>query len=279
MDLITAIILGVVQGATEFLPISSSGHLVLVPWLMGWAQPGLAFDAFLHLGTLVAVLFYFRRELFQLLGAWLASIRYASLGGDENRRLAWLILAATLPAAILGISLEDFLVRFFSDPQAVSIFLLGTALILWLGERSRASLVIAGETPKEEMAGLTLLDALLIGVAQAVAILPGISRSGTTISTGLWRGLEREEAARFSFLLSVPVILGAGMLKLWELLQSPAFGNHGPILLSGFLAALVSGYLAINFLLSFLQRKNLYPFALYCLVLGLITLPLSLLSQ
>ncbi|MBI2845375.1 MAG: undecaprenyl-diphosphatase UppP [Chloroflexi bacterium] len=279
MDLVQAAILGIVQGATEFLPISSSGHLVLVPWLLGWPQPGLAFDAFLHLGTLVAVLVYFRRELIQLLVAWLASIRYTSIGDEPNRRLAWLIILGTLPAALLGIAFEGFFANFFSAPQAVSVFLLGTALILWLGEKMQPALDAAREKHQWGMAGLSLWDALLIGLAQAVAILPGISRSGATISAGLWRGLRREEAARFSFLLSAPVVLGAGMLKFWDLLQSAEFGNLGPILLSGFLAALISGYLAINFLLSFLQRRNLYPFALYCLLLGSITFLLSVLAR
>lgn len=272
MDLAKAIVLGLVQGATEFLPISSSGHLVLVPWLTGWAQPGLAFDAFLHLGTLVAVVLYFRRELARLVLAWLASLRERRLAGDENRRRAWLILIATLPAAILGVALEDFFAGFFADPQAVSLFLLATAGILFSGEKLHAI-----TTREEGLAKLSIGDALLIGLAQVVAILPGISRSGATISAGLWRGMSREESARFSFLLSVPVVLGAGGVKLWELWQQPQFGDLAPVLLGGFLAALASGYLAVRFLLAFLQKRSLYPFAVYCLFLGSTTLILSFL--
>lgn len=263
-----ALILGIVQGATEFLPISSSGHLVLVPWLLGWEDPGLAFDAFLHLGTLVAVLAYFRHDLWRLALAWISSVRERSLS-DPQARLAWLIILGTLPAVVMGFTLEGLFERLFAAPLWVSIFLLVTGLLLFLGERVRKS--------ESRMESLTWLDALLIGLAQGVALAPGVSRSGATISAGLWRGLGREEAARFSFLLATPAILGANLLQLWELARLSGVGEVASTFLLGFLAAAVSGYLAIRFFLAFLKRRSLYPFSLYCWLLGTLTLLLALL--
>jgi len=262
-----ALILGLVQGATEFLPISSSGHLVLVPWLLGWKNPGLAFDTFLHLGTLVAVLAYFRHDLWSLALAWAGSLRERSLG-VPRARVAWLIIWATLPAVVMGLTLEDLFERLFAAPVWVSIFLLVTGLLLFVGERVRK-----GES---RMESLTWLDALLIGLAQGVAIAPGVSRSGATISAGLWRGLKREEAARFSFLLATPAILGANLLQLWELVRLSGDGEVASTFLVGFLAAAVSGYLAIHFFLRFLKRRSLHPFSLYCWLLGTLMLLLAL---
>ncbi|MFQ5885919.1 MAG: undecaprenyl-diphosphatase UppP, partial [Anaerolineae bacterium] len=257
--MLQALILGIVQGATEFLPISSSGHLVLVPWLLGWEDPGLAFDAFLHLGTLVAVLAYFRDDLWSLTLAWVGSVRERSLDNPQAR-IAWLILWGTLPAAVMGLTLESLFERLFAAPVWVSIFLLVTGLLLFLGEGVRKS--------ESQIESLTWLDALLVGLAQGVAIAPGVSRSGATISAGLWRGLEREEAARFSFLLATPAILGANLLQLWGLSKLSGAGEVASTLLLGFLAAAVSGYLAIRFFLGFLKRRSLYPFSLYCWLLG-----------
>jgi undecaprenyl-diphosphatase len=263
-----ALILGIVQGATEFLPISSSGHLVLVPWLLGWDNPGLAFDTLLHLGTLVAVLAYFRRDLWGLALAWAASLRERSLG-DPQARVAWLIIWGTLPAAVMGLTLEGLFEQLFAAPAWVSILLLVTGLLLVLGEGVRKS--------ESRVENLTWLDALLVGLAQGVAIAPGVSRSGATISAGLWRGLEREEAARFSFLLAIPAILGANLLQLWDLARLSSAGEVASRLLLGFLAAAVSGYLAIRFFLGFLKRRSLYPFSIYCWLLGTLTLLLALL--
>jgi undecaprenyl-diphosphatase len=263
-----ALILGLVQGATEFLPISSSGHLVLLPWLFGWEDPGLAFDTFLHLGTLVSVVAYFRRDLLSLALAWAGSLRERSLG-DPQARVAWLIILGTLPAAVMGLTLESLFERLFAAPVWVSILLLVTGLFLFLGERVRKS--------EGRMESMTWLDALLVGLAQGVAIAPGVSRSGATISAGLWRGLKREEAARFSFLLAIPAVLGANLLQLWELTKISGAGEVASTLLIGFLAAAVSGYLAIRALLSFLKRHSLYPFSLYCFFLGALMLLLALL--
>lgn len=266
--MLQALILGLVQGATEFLPISSSGHLVLVPWLLGWEDPGLAFDTFLHLGSLVAVLAYFRHDLWSLALAWAGSLRERSLG-DPQARVAWLIIWGTLPAVVMGLTLESLFQRLFAAPVWVSILLLVTGLLLLLGEGVRKS--------ESRMESLTWLDALLVGLAQGVAIAPGVSRSGATISVGLWRGLEREEAARFSFLLAIPAILGANLLQLWELAKLSGGGEVASTLLLGFVAAAVSGYVAIRFFLGFLKRRSLYPFSLYCWLLGTLTLLLALL--
>jgi len=265
---VRAIFLGLLQGATEFLPVSSSGHLVLAPWILGWKNPGLAFDAMLHLGTLVSVVSYFWRDFIDLASAWIASLRGRS-SQEPEARVAWLIIWGTLPAAVMGLTLEGLFERLFAAPVWVSILLLVTGLLLFLGERVQKS--------ESRMETLTWLDALLVGLAQGVAIAPGVSRSGATISAGLWRGLAREEAARFSFLLAPLAILGANLLQLWDLAKLSSAGEVASTLLLGFLAAAVSGYLAIRFFLGFLKRRSLYPFSLYCWLLGTLTLLLTLL--
>lgn len=265
-----ALILGIVQGITEFLPVSSSAHLVLTPWLLQWENPGLAFDAMLHLGTLLAVVAYFWRDLWELVVSGLVSIRERSLGDDPNRRMAWFIVIGTLPAAVLGFALEDFFEGLFGAPLRVGVLLLGTGLLLASSERwSRR---------RQDLAELGLLDALFVGLGQALAIAPGISRSGATISAGLARGLGREAAARFSFLLSVPIVFGAGLFSLKELLESPWIIESPWSLLAGFLSAAISGFLSIKFLLSYLRTRSLYPFAVYCWAVGLLAMLVTLLS-
>ncbi len=266
MNPIQALILGILQGATEFLPISSSAHLVLVPWLLDWRPPGLPFDTMVHWGTLVAVVIFFWRDLLRLIAAGARSLVHRSLA-DPEARLAWGIVAGTLPAAALGYLFEDQFEALFLNPRAVGGFLLVTALLLFISER--------WSQQRRELQEVNLMDALLIGLAQAIAIAPGISRSGATIAAGLGRGLRRETAARFSFLLSIPAILGAGLLQGVKLAISDAPGNGVMLLVIGFLAATVTGYLCIRFLLSFLQRGRLYIFAAYCALAGLSGLVLS----
>jgi undecaprenyl-diphosphatase len=260
MNLFQALILGVIQGATEFLPVSSSGHLVLVPWLLNWEEPGLTFDAVVHWATALAVIIYFWREWLALIQAVFQAIRQRSIA-NAKARLALLIIIGTVPAAVIGYALEDFFEQMFSRPPAAAAFLLVTAAILsiseWLGRR---------ELVLEQM---TWLDALVIGLGQALAIFPGISRSGTTIAAGLSRGLKREPAARFSFLLATPVILGAGAFKLLDLLQAGDLTRQMPMLIVGFLGAGIVGFGCIYFLLRYLQRRSLYPFAIYCAVAGI----------
>jgi undecaprenyl-diphosphatase len=259
MDILQAILLGLVQGITEFIPVSSSGHLVLVPWLLGWPEPGLVFDTFVHWGTLLAVLAYFWRDWLALITAWLRGlVRWD--WRDPLARLMWLLIVGSIPAALIGFLLEDFFESLFGEPVWVSVFLLVTAGLLALSERLGSR--------RREIQDLRWIDSLVIGLGQAAAIAPGISRSGATIATGLFRGLERPAAARFSFLLSTPIILGAGLFQLMDLVSAPDPLAQVPALAAGFLAAAISGYVCIWALLRYLQRGRLYPFALYCAYLG-----------
>jgi undecaprenyl-diphosphatase len=268
MSLFQAFIMGLVQGMTEFIPVSSSGHLVLVPWLMGWDAPLLAFDTMVHWGTLVAVVAVFWRQLWTLLLAGVNSlvglVREKHAYDRAQARLAWAIVLGSIPAALAGFFFEDFFEDLFGKPAAAAVLLLVTAAILVFSEwRSRQ------ERP---MIGIGWFDALLIGVAQAFAIMPGISRSGATIATGLARGVRREAAAQFSFLLGAPVILGAGLFKLTDLFAAGNLDDLAGVLIVGFVAAAVSGYLCIRWLLSYLARHPLYIFAIYCLSFGLLNL-------
>jgi undecaprenyl-diphosphatase len=260
MNLFQALILGVIQGATEFLPVSSSGHLVLVPWLLQWKEPGLTFDAVVHWGTALAVIVYFWREWLALIQAAFQAIRRRSIA-DPKARLALLIIVGTVPAALIGYTLENFFEQMFSQPAAAAAFLIVTAALLsvaeWLGHR------------EHDLEQITWLDALLIGLGQALAIFPGISRSGTTIAAGLACRLKRESAARFSFLLATPVILGAGAFKLLDLAQAGDLTGQAPILVVGLLGAGGVGFGCIYFLLRYLQRHSLYPFAIYCAAVGI----------
>jgi undecaprenyl-diphosphatase len=261
MDVVQAIILGIVQGLTEFIPVSSSGHLVLVPAVLGWSPPGLAFDTMLHLGTALALIVFFWREWATLIVAGVRSVfRWRIESADE--RLAWLIIVGCIPAALAGYLLEDFFARVFEDPIVSAYFLIVTAGILTVAEGLGRRL--------RSMEKLRLSDAVAIGVAQAVAIFPGISRSGSTIAAGLLVGLERESAARFSFLLAAPIILGAGLLQLPQAVRTRAEGAGSLELALGFAAAAIVGYLCIGFLLRYLRRGGLYPFAAYCFVAGIV---------
>ena len=260
-------ILGIVQGATEFLPISSSGHLVLVPMWFGWESPALAFATTLHLGTLVSVIAYFYRDLWEIAVAWLRSLMRREM--TSKAWLGWWLILGTVPAVVLGLTLETFLEGLFGSPPAVAALLLATGVILalseYLGSRRR------------DMDDLGWLDAVSIGFAQACAIAPGISRSGTTIAAGLARGLKREDAARFSFLLSIPIIAGTGLMQLVDLASESPQDGQLDALAMGFLAASVTGYFAIRLLLKYLQRGTLYPFAIYCWVVGDVSLIATLL--
>jgi undecaprenyl-diphosphatase len=263
MNIIQAIVLGLLQGATEFIPVSSSGHLVLVPWLLGWDSPGLVFDTVVHWGTLVAVLAYFWRDWLALIRAWLQGLVQRDWR-DPLARLMWLLIVGSIPAAVLGFVLEDFFESLFGKPAWVAVFMLVTASLLTLGE------LLGGRSRK--MDDLRWPDALVIGLAQASAIAPGISRSGATISAGLFRGLERDVAARFSFLLATPIIFGAGLFKLTDLGAMADPAAQIPVLVAGFLAAAVAGYVCIWVLLRYLQRGSLYPFAIYCASAGALLL-------
>jgi len=264
MTLLEAVIIGIIQGATEFLPISSSGHLVLIPAILEISSPDLATAALTHLGTLLAVLAYFRRELVAIARAMYSGLVNRNPLEESDSRLGWYILIATIPAAIAGLLLEDLLARQFENPRAAAWFLLVTAAILVAGELlARGGLALTA---------IRLPDALVVGFAQVLALFPGISRSGATIAAGIARGMDRAAAARFSFLLGVPAIAGAGLLSLIDLLRNSSGDGNGLSLALAFITAAVVGYLCIHFMLVWLRKRRLYPFAIYCTVVALLFL-------
>lgn len=264
MDLFQAILLGIVQGLTEFIPISSSAHLIILPWLFDWRDPGLAFDVALHLGTLVALLWFFASDWVCLIRAGIASIVERKVGDDVDRRLAWLIAIGCIPGALVGALAESKIEELFHQPDAphnpVPMIVMGVIIAL-LG----AALFIAERIAKHqrEMHTLSLKDALVIGCAQALAIFPGVSRSGATITAGLFLDLKRETAARFSFLLSAPIIAGAGAKSIFNLMRAGITSAELIFFGVGFLSAMISGYLCIKFLLRFLQRNSTDVFVYY----------------
>lgn len=269
MDLaFQALIMGIVQGLTEFLPISSSGHLIVVPFLFGWTDPfitSLAFSVMLHIGTLAALLAYFRADWVRLIPAGLAAIRDRSFRGDPDRRLAWLLVAATIPAAIAGFLLNDLIETAFRDTGLVAVTLVVGAFILWLADRW------GGRT--KGVADVTFPIAVGIGAAQALALVPGISRSGISISAARFAGLDREAAARFSFLLATPITVGAAIFELRRLAAGEAGVaiNFGPLVV-GMLASFAAGMIAIGFLLRYLRTHSLTIFVVYRLVLAAVVL-------
>jgi undecaprenyl-diphosphatase len=259
MSLLEAILLGIIQGATEFLPISSDGHLVLIPAVFGLTPPDLVLIGLVHAGTLLAILGYFARDLWTIGRAWLAGIvRRDPLGADESR-LGWFMLLGSLPAAVVGLGLKDFFERQFQSPAVAAAGLLVTAAFLVVGER-----LLRGTKALDR---LTATDTLIIGSFQVLALLPGVSRSGTTIAAGLWRGLDRPTAARFSFLVGLPAIAGAGLLSIIDIFSAQGSLPAGHYV-AAFLAAAVTGYLCIAFLLSWVKRHSLYLFAAYCAIVG-----------
>lgn len=263
MSLWQTILLGILQGATEFLPVSSSGHLVIVPHVLGWPDPGLTLDAVLHLGTLVAIIIYFWADLWRLARAAWRSLRRRMLD-DPDARLAWGIVVGTIPAAVIGFLLEDFFEQLFGMPRAAAGFLLGTAFLLIVSEYFGKRFL--------PLTAISWWHALLIGLAQTLAIAPGLSRSGSTIAAGLILGYRREDATRFSFLLSVPIVLGSGMYQLLKVVRG-GFGDVQPLVMgAGFFAAAITGYIAIASLLLLVRKHSLWPFAVYCTTLGVLVL-------
>jgi undecaprenyl-diphosphatase len=270
---VQALVMGAVQGLTEFVPISSSAHLIIVPFLLRWPIPDLAFDVAVHLGTALAVVVYFRRDLWRLV---VGTIRTLARRGDPDdhyhSRLIVLLAIGSVPAAIAGFLLEGLFEDLFTTSEdvdrigaaVVGVFLLVTAVLLVTAEavyRRRAATA-------RDVRGISPWDAIIVGVFQAVAIAPGISRSGATIAAGLFRGLTREAAARFSFLLSLPAILGAALVSLPDV---PADADWGRMAM-GAGAAAVTGFASIAFLLRYLRTRTLRPFAAYCVAASAITL-------
>jgi undecaprenyl-diphosphatase len=266
MGWLEAIVLGIVQGLTEFLPISSSGHLIVVPFLFGWTDPfitSLAFSVMLHIGTLAALLVYFRSDWVRIVPAGFAAIRDRSFRDDPDRKLAWLLVAATIPAALAGFLLNDLIETRFRDIGLVVLALVVGAVILWLADRW------GGRT--KGVNDVTFPVAIAIGAAQALALVPGISRSGISISASRVAGLDREAAARFSFLMATPITLGAALFEARKLVAGET-GLEVSIapLVVGMVAAFVAGMVAIGFLLRYLRTRSLNIFVAYRLVLAAI---------
>ena len=267
MTLIQSLLLGFIQGLTEFLPVSSSAHLVIIPYLLKWnilPTEAFIFDVLVQVASLIAVFAYFWRDILAILRAVLNGLLQRRPLADPQSRLGWFIILATIPAGITGLFFKDLIQNTFNSPKMTAIFLLGTAGLLFLAERIGKRI--------RSLAQITWKDALVIGLFQALAPLPGISRSGATITGGMLRDLERPAAARFSFLLSIPIMLAAGLLAILDLIKIPNLVSLLPIYIPGFLMAAVVGYLAIRWLIGFLGRRPLYIFSVYCLVVGLFVL-------
>lgn len=256
MDIIQAIALALLQGLTEFLPISSSAHLILLPVLLGWEDQGLAFDVAVHVGTLTAVVAFYRKDLVQIISAWSRSV--VGKGMTDDARLAWYVVLGTIPVGLVGITLPDVVETVLRSPLVIAAATIVFAFLLWFAEK-RA---------KESRSTITLLDAVIIGLFQAVALIPGTSRSGITITAGLMTGLRREHAARFSFLLSIPVIALAGMVKGLELYKTAGPVQWDLILIGATLSAVVA-YLSIGWFLKLLDKVGMMPFVYYRLLLGI----------
>jgi undecaprenyl-diphosphatase len=250
MELFHAAILGIVQGLTEFLPVSSSGHLVILPWLFGWQDPGLAFDVALHLGTLLALVIYFWKDWLDLITNW-------------RQPLLWLVLIGCVPAAIFGYKFDKYFETVFRSPALVAIFMIIMGFFLFLAEKTGKKI--------RELGTINLGDSLFIGFAQVLALMPGVSRSGITITAGIFKGLTRETAARFSFLLATPIVAGAALLKLRHVFSGMPHEEYGPFAL-GVLCSAIVGFLAIKYLLQYLQRHTLYVFVWYRFIFGTIVL-------
>jgi len=281
MEIWQAIVLGIVQGLTEFLPISSSAHLIIFPWLFDWETPGLSFDASLHLGTLVAVLVYFRREIGRMIAAIplalsnpldiLLGRTISPSDRDIDARLGLLIAIATIPGLILAVAFEGAIDEFFHTDStsgraigviATMMIVVGLVMLLAerLGQRNRTA------------SALTWKDAAIIGSAQAVALIPGTSRSGATISAGLFRGLKRADAARFSFLAGMPLVLGAGLKSLLDVIVEGMSGHEVGLFVSAGVSAAVVGFVTIWGLLRYLERRSTLVFVLYRIVFGVFLL-------
>jgi undecaprenyl-diphosphatase len=256
MDMLQAVVLGLVQGLGEFLPISSSAHLVLVPWLFNWTYSGLTFDIALHVGTLIAVVIYFWKD-------WLRLLHHGFTEPKEREgKLFWYLVLATIPGALIGFVLEDIAETVFRDPVLIACMLILLGVILY-GVDRRGKKQIAVEH-------ISLKTSLLIGLSQALAIIPGVSRSGVTMTAALALGMTREGAARFSFLLSAPIILGAALVKVPELIANPSLIDAG--FLTGMAVACVSGLAAIGFLLRYVQTGTFLPFVVYRFIAGAVVI-------
>ncbi|PKN20465.1 MAG: UDP-diphosphatase [Deltaproteobacteria bacterium HGW-Deltaproteobacteria-6] len=259
MDIIQAVVLGLVQGLGEFLPISSSAHLVLVPWLMKWVDPGLTFDIALHVGTLIAVVLYFWKDWLKLLSKGITQPK------EREGKLFWYLVLATIPGAAIGFLLENIAETIFRNPVLIACMLILLGIILFFVDRKG--------TKQIDVEHITLRTSFLIGLSQALAIIPGVSRSGITMTTALALGMTREGAARFSFLLSAPIILGAALVKVPTLIANPAIIDAS--FLTGMVVACIAGLASIGFLLRYIQTKTFLPFVIYRFALGAVVIAVA----
>ena len=267
MPLYQAIVLAVVQGLTEFLPISSTAHLILFPWLLGWKDPGLTFDVALHAGTLVAVLLYFWRMWIEMLAAALGMGNPGDEKVRENRRLFWFLVIGTIPGGIVGLLFERAADKALRNPLVIGVALIVVAILMWVGEQMKSS--------KPELKDVSMFDSICVGVAQALAVIPGVSRSGITITGGLFRGMSRKTCARFSFLLSTPLVAGAVMKKSLEIRHEGLPPEMRLPFIAGILVSGIVGYFVIAFFIRYLENKTFKIFVVYRLVLGVIVLALG----
>jgi undecaprenyl-diphosphatase len=251
-----ALILGAVQGLTEFLPISSSAHLILFPWLFGWADPGLAFDVALHLGSLLALLIYYWRE-------WVAMGLSVVRPDPPSRRLLILLIVASIPGAIIGLLLEKQAETIFRSPILIACTLALMGVVLWVAD-------VKGRQTKK-MDNLYLGDAILIGLSQALAIIPGVSRSGSTITTGRILGVERQDAANFSFLMATPIIAGAGLHELPKIVH----GGINAVVIAGFVSSAIFSLFAIAALVAFVRTRTYKPFAWYRIAIAILVIAVA----
>ncbi|WP_158970822.1 undecaprenyl-diphosphate phosphatase [Paraglaciecola sp. L3A3] len=257
MTLFEIIILAIIQGLTEFLPISSSAHLILPSEVFGWHNQGLAYDVAVHVGSLLAVMIYFRADIARLTVAWLSKGFTANQSADS--KLAWWVILATIPAVIFGFLLKDYIEVYGRSALVIATTTIVFGLLLWYADKKA--------TLAKNITHITWKNALIIGIAQAIAIIPGTSRSGITMTAGLMLGLNRDSAARFSFLLSIPVILGAGLLATVDLIQEPN-GVDWQALLFGAVFSFVSAYACIYLFLAWISKIGMLPFVIYRLILG-----------
>ncbi len=263
MSILQAIVLGITQGLTEFAPVSSSGHLILVPWLFHWNilnDPALnkTFDVALHMGTFIGALVYFRHDVVKYFVAWVRSIRARKIS-TVDERLAWAIVIGTIPGAIAGAALEEVIQKKLGQPWLIAVMLAVFGVILYVADKRAAS--------NRKIEDLTVKGGLVLGLAQAVALQPGVSRSGITITAGRLYGLDRESAARFSFLLALPIIAGAGIFKSVDLISNGINGYAAPFFW-GIVSSAVSGFAVIWFLLSYLRRRTFAAFLVYRLAVA-----------
>ncbi len=261
MDLIQIIVLSLLQGFTEFLPISSSAHLILPSQVLGWQDQGLAFDVATHMGTLAAVILYFRRDIISITHGWATTGFSAKM--DDNARLAWSIVIATIPAGLVGLLYGDLIESHLRSSEVIAYATIGFGVLLLAADR------VASE--HKDILRMTLMAAFIIGLFQALALIPGTSRSGITITAALFLGFQRDAAARFSFLISIPLILAAGLLKTKDLAEQVGQVDWSTIGLAALLSA-VSAYVCIYFFLALINRIGMTPFVIYRLILGAILL-------